>query len=1325
MELSLGGESGPAERGEGDGGDLPAPKRPPAMASLDLDDLLGPAGAGVGGGHEADLPAPRISFEPSRRSDGGGGDVTDLPAPKRGQAPPLPSRPGPAPAAAGIAAFDALSGPTESLDLPAPRGAAPASSARSGAGGADHADLPAPRRQGAAARAHAGPPPMAPSFDDLPAPRGPGGVADLPAPRGPGGLADLPAPRGPAGVADLPAPRGPAGLADLPAPRGPAGLGDLPTPKASAHLTHPATRTPPAPFPPLAPGAGPELADLPTPRPGGFSELPMPRPGGFSELPIPRQELPPELPVPKGFFDDLPQPALPGASSDLAPKGFFDDLPKPTDVPTSAMAPKGFFDDAPGRLNRPPGPAFGPPGAAPIGPPAGPPVGPSIGGGPMRSKAPSAPGSLFDDIPVPSGAGADELGLRAPRSGAPSPPPLDLGANPSIDLGLPPPTRPSSASIPPPMRSMSSSSPPLSLSSSSPGMPMPDVGFVTDEARPKHIPAMPKSPPVPAAVPRGASKRTKILLAAVLGLAVLGGGGFFGYQRYAAAQERREQIALGLTQARRALVASDPGHWQRASNAVKRVLALENGNSEAIGLGAEAAFAGAIDDGVNATARIRAGKQLLTRAAAEAITTAPISRARALSALASGNSEHSATQLKALMPDPNAADANLRLYFAWAQAALGDNAAAVAAYDQALAAQNPHKISALYGRGQAKMAQGDLEGARADFAAVLELDKAHLGAQVSLAAALPSAQAQQREVDLLAILARKDLAEGDPRVLARAWRLAGDEARRGGRLEVAAERYRKGLELLPDDVQLLLGTAQLELANGRAATARETIDKVLALAAGDLGALLVAAEVDLAQNQLDAAGKRLDEVRAAKPTHPLLQARLAQLSGRLLEATEDYDGALKLYREAIAAAGEADLAPTMAAVGLLTRLADRADGEDKEAAAAHRVEIETLLEPLTKRAAEDSSVAVTLGAAYLAGGNPAKAEEWLTRATAQRPNDPDAKLQLAKALRARGKVQESIELLTAAFAASPERADIGAELARTMETAGRGKEAAALYEKLLESATVPVSLRAHAGRFLARQGQIERAAAQGEAILEQVPAGDAAGYFLRGLGLLHADKLDDARRDLQRAANLDHDPEYLDALGDVTEKLWRHSGDTRFLDEALRAYTQASEAAPLASALHGIGRLRLERREAPKALEALLQANQLSAGDGDILYLIGVAYQELRKFKAAAAWLESSLAVKARPEAEYRLGLAQLELEQAGKAAAALTRATSGAMAEEKKEGAVKIAWLTEALYLLGRVEHDRRNEAAARRAWEAYLGRNPSNLPQVDEVKRLLLGLR
>ncbi len=1265
FELSTGSEGLPT--GSTMGEDLPAPKRATAVASLDLDDLLGP-----GASHEADLPAPRLNFEPGRRAESTStGEVSDLPAPKRGQGAPPPRSP--------VADLEFLS-PLSSLDAPAPRG---------GPGGLGDpgglADLPAPRRGSA-----------------------PDNMADLPAPRRQGAqaranLGDVPAPRAPAAARPAPAPPPALSFDDLPAPR-PSGLADLPAPRSG-------------------------LADLPTPRVGGFSELPMPRSGGFADLPVPRAELPPELPVPKGFFDDLPQPASPhGGVAEIAPKGFFDDLPKPATPGTGGVhdiAPKGFFDDAPGRPhNRPSGSSLG------------------------RAKAPSAPGSLFDDIPVPSGAtiGAtggtpggptiEDLGLRSPvsghpghrRSAAPSTPPLDLGGNPSIDLGLPPPSRPSSASIPP---LLPGSSPNNAQLGSPFGPPVPglagEVAFITDDTRPP--PPRIQLPPPPAipAAPRarvGVARRTRLALFAALGLAVLGGGGVYGYTRYAAAQERKEQIADGVGAARRALLANEPGHWQRAIAAAKRVLALDESNSEAIGIGAEANFAAAIDDGTNAIARVRTGKQLLQKAAAEAITTAPIARARALSALTSGNAEQSLTQLKALMPDAATADASLRLYAAWAEAARGDAAAAIAAYDLALAAPNPYEISATYGRAQARFVQGDLAGARADFAAVLELDKTHLGAQVGLAAALPSAQAQQREGDLMAILQRKDLTDGDPRVLARAWRLAGDEARRGARLEVAGERYRKGLEVRADDIELLMGMAQLELANGRAATARETIDKVLGIAAEDPAAMLVAAEVDLAQNQLDAAGKRLQDVRNRKPTHPLLQARLAQLSARLLEITEDYAGAMKLYREAIEKAGEADLSPTMAAVALLTKLADRADGEDAAGAAAHRTEIEALLEPLTKRAVEDSSVAVTLGAAYLGAGNAIKAEEWLARAAAQRPDDADAKLQLAKARGKLGKVQEAIALLTKAFAASPERADIGAELARTMETAGRGKEAAALYDKLLTAPNAPVSLRSHAGRFFARNGEIARAAAQGEAILAAVPDGDAAGYYLRGLGLLADKKLDDARRDLQRAANLDHDPEYLDALGKVTEQLWRTSGDSRFVEEALRAYTQSSELSPTASSLHGVGRLRLERREAPKALTALLQANQLDGADGDILYLIGVAYQELHEYKAAVAWLERSLQVKPRPEAEYRLGLAQLELEQGTRAAAALTRATSGALAVEKK-GAEKVAWLTEALYLLGRVEHDRRNEAAARRAWETYLERSPTNLPQVDEVKRLLLGLR
>ncbi len=1250
----------PAEEGPQET-DLPAPKRAAAVASLDLDDLLGP---GPTEAPPLELGAPRL--EPVRRDSAVG---VDLPAPKRSSPEARPSAellagardapvdlPAPVRSAGAPGSAPARPSPLGGVDLPAPsRPAAPA-------GGAD---LPAPRlRPGAAALDHRA------AGQAARGPAGPAGVVDLPTPRGPAGVVDLPTPRGPAGVVDLPTPRGPAGVVDLPTPRGPAGVVDLPTPRTVGSAT-----PPPRPAPP---------------------PIPSHAKAGPTDLPIPRTPHP-ELPVPKGFFDDLPQPSAGG--TDVAPKGFFDDLPRPSEAAGSSLAPKGFFDDAPGR--------------------------PTSAADAARAKTPSAPGSLFDDIPVPSSAEPLDLGLRTRPAPSSNPPLLDLGPASSIDLGLPPPSRPSSASLPPPI-------------TPTPPPPAPPISGLALETEPVEAPAMvtDRPPPGPALAKASHKKseatppvvaahdrrRRRILLLAVLGVTLLAGGGAFGYQRYAAAQARKQALADNLATARRAVTTAAAGHWQRASSAAKQALALDEHNIEALGLAAEASFAAALDEGTDAATRIRAGKMLLAKAAAEAISAAPIQRARALAALANGKPEQAQNLLTELLARPGGAqDPNLLLYAGWAKLAAGSSDA-VAALDRALAAPGAHKLAALYARGQSRLAAGELDAARADFAAVLELDANHLGAQVALAASLPSAQARQRENDALAILQRKDLAKGDPRAIAHAWLLVADEARRSGRLDLAAERYRKGLEVRPEDLALSLGVAQVELAKGRLATARETVDKVLAVAAQNLTAILVAAELDLAQRQLDAARKRLEQVREAKPTHPLHLAQLALLSGRLLEDADDSTGALALYRESIAAAGERDLAPTMAAVSLLTRLADQSS--DPEQAQAHRAEVEALLLPLTQRAREDSSVAVTLGAAYLAANNATKAEEWLTTAVTQRPDDLDARFQLAKAVRKLGRIQDAISLLEKAYAEAPARGELGAELAATYEDGGRIKDASELYEKLLAAPGASLGLRAHAGRFLARMGHIEQAAKQGAEILALAPDGDAAGYFLRGLGALHAKQLDDARRDLQRAVNLDRDPEYLDALGQACEQLGAQSGDSRLKEEALRAYGDAVQLRPLVSSLLGLGRLYLERREPPKAIESLLQANQLDPRNREVLYLVGVAYQELRQFKAAATWLGKANELGSEAETDYRLGLAYIELESASAAAASLTRATASALAAERR-GEPKVSWLTEALYQLGRIESDRRNDGAARRAWETYLARSPASSPQAAEVRRMLLGLR
>ncbi len=47
--------------------------------------------------------------------------------------------------------------------------------------------------------------------------------------------------------------------------------------------------------------------------------------------------------------------------------------------------------------------------------------------------------------------------------------------------------------------------------------------------------------------------------------------------------------------------------------------------------------------------------------------------------------------------------------------------------------------------------------------------------------------------------------------------------------------------------------------------------------------------------------------------------------------------------------------------------------------------------------------------------------------------------------------------------------------------------------------------------------------------------------------------------------------------------------------------------------------------------------------------------------------------------------------------------------------------WLTDALYLQGRVYYDLHSEASARAAWLRYVARNPPPSAPLTEVKQLL----
>ncbi len=1265
--------------------------------------------------------------------------IPGIPKPPPKVPPPTPKGPpavslGPA----GANTPPAPSGPTDIVDL---------------------ADLPAPRRQSPLGAEPSRPAPrsaLASAYDDLPAPRPPGGGpppsldlddlmgAELPTPRGAsGGISDLPAPKA----------RPPAAAPSYPPPASAAaavGVSDLPAPKA-----RPAAARPPAARPAPAPMGNP--LDLPAPRSGGISELPTPRAGGISDLPTPKAggatdlmtpkggrqpattkqrdvDLPTpkssvDLPAPKGFFDDLPQPSHGGRGSDRpevpAPKGFFDDLPQPARKPGEDIAPKGFFDDLPGRA-------------------------------PARSQVEQpevpAPKGFFDDLPQPARAkpemgmapialdlGEDdsplELAEQDDGSGA-SFDQLDL-SKPSVGQNVTPPGPPdedNKAVIRFGGKSTAQKAPDKA--------PLPSLaraGGATDGAleleEPKPVggklqPKRTRTDPVDDAGARAAkAKRSKILLGAVLGLAIAGGGGFFLYQRHAAAQAREEEIDTQMLTARKALVAEDGAHWQRALSAATKVIELDSSNSEALGIAAEASFAGAFADGKQQAARFTTGRKLINDALSAGVTGPALDRAQALSTLTTAPDKAVPRLTTMLGQAPK--DGTLALYLGWAQALSGDPAAALKSFDQAMTLTPSLKILAIDGRARSKLALADVEGARSDFNEILVIQKDNITAQVGVASTLPQSQAQQQEADLLAILQRKDIATADPRAVVAAWVLAGDDALRGRRLDAARERFRKALAVDAKDISALTALAETELRDRKFEIANEQISKALTQTPNDVRAQLVAAEIELKLGKLDSAAERLQRLGArTPPLVPLDQARLKLITGRMLEDQGKDEAAVDAYAAAAKLAGDFDLTPTMAAIAKLSDMARKAaEARNPAKEAELRARADQLLSALADKAMTDPQLAMTLGVAYLQSGDPTKAEPWLRRVVEARPTDADALYQYGRVLGLLAKFPEAIESLKKARDLAPGRSEIGLELAITYERTKNDSDAGKLYDELVARDDASLETRAHAGKFYVRMKRIADAGKEGTKIVAADPE-HAAGHYLKGEGLLAQERFDDARKEFGEAVNRERDPMYLDALGRASEALaMEHNKDGAMLENALRAYTAATELDPLMfSPLLGAGRIYVTRREHARALGPLIAATQIRGEDAEVAYLLGISYQEIGDRKdLGIKWLEFSLGKKPNGEAAYRLGelYADEAINKPAQAQNAYALAVRLGIREEKaaKEAAPELTYVTKAMFALGRIAKDRGDDATAKAAWEKWIVRPGASkeTAKYDEARRAL----
>ncbi|MDQ3339726.1 MAG: tetratricopeptide repeat protein [Myxococcota bacterium] len=1315
--------------------ELPAPRNKKPIApppgpggALDLDDLLVPPDGGAdllaprpaGMRSSADLPAPKTKNEPvAAPRSGHGRAMTDLPVPGIADTSPLADLPAP----------KSKGGPPIA-DLPAPRPKAP---------------LPAMPRPPVAAA----PPPQ--GITDLPGPKAKG-ITDLPGPK-PKGVPSIPA------VPPMAAKPGPGpmpGIVDLPKPKQPAGIVDLPMPK---------------------PG---QVGDLPMPKPGQAGDLPAPK-GFFDDLPQPaRGGANPRTTdvAPKGFFDDLPQPAKPAsqgtATNDVAPKGFFDDLPgRPTQQKAEVPAPKGFFDDLPGRPTQQKAEVPAPKGFFD-----------DLPGRPTQQNAEvPAPKGLFDDLPKPSAAKSsdielDSLDLDPPEDDITG---IELDIDgPALELAedepaAPPPARikqPSIAPAPGPSNQFDD----LDLSVPSPvsfakgGMKQSphasgagvatinpaaaaaaaaamrpalpplggprsggDVGLELEEPRNKQPTASPTSKLGPKqreeqrqakaqTNKQTSARRRKVVGIALVGALALGGGGYFAYRHFAQKAEHEAAVGEQLSAARKAIAVSQ---WQKASSAATKTLELDKKNAEALGIRAEALFALGIVEGNN-PGRIGQGRKTLTDALESGLTHPSLDRARALSPLAANQPNEALPKLNALAAKAPK-DGSIQLYLGWAHAGLGDYESALKSFDAA-AATPALKGHALLGRARAKQARGDLEGARADYAAVLETIKDHIGAQIGLASTLEASKIQQQEADLLAILAIKDVEKREPQAAMQAWILVAELARKSGRLDVARERYRKALAISATDVASLTGLAEVELRDGKLEVAAEMIDKALKAAPTDLHAQLVALEIAIAKKQLDDAAKRLDAIIKRTPPPPVIdQAKIKLLEARLLEAQGKEQDSIEAYLEAAKLAGKQDLTPTLVAAQVLTKLAAKYEAANDLARASElRKKAEQLLGELSDEAQKDPTLALTLGMAYLEANDAVKAETWLRKAIEMQPQNVDAMYQLAKALTKQGgKDAEAIIVLRNAVELDPTRTEIGIELARTYEEAKppRAIEAEKLYDKLLAAKEPTLELRARAGKFYARIGQMEKAGAQGVEILK-AQDDHPAGLYLKGEGLLATNKTESARKLFVQASDADQqEPQFQDARGRASEMWARESGNSTYQDDAIRSYSKAVELDPTVFASWlGLGRLYVLRNEDAKALDPLQKAWALKQ-TAEVARLLGIALKNIgNQPQNAAGWLEQSFRLEENADTAWYLGMlyTDAKLNNPKAAMSALERATRLAGDAEKKSGHAP-PWFDEALYNLGDIRRAQYDLRGAKEAWQKWLGRNPKSSAKRKEVEQMM----
>jgi tetratricopeptide (TPR) repeat protein len=256
------------------------------------------------------------------------------------------------------------------------------------------------------------------------------------------------------------------------------------------------------------------------------------------------------------------------------------------------------------------------------------------------------------------------------------------------------------------------------------------------------------------------------------------------------------------------------------------------------------------------------------------------------------------------------------------------------------------------------------------------------------------------------------------------------------------------------------------------------------------------------------------------------------------------------------------------------------------------------------------------GRALQAKGQIPAALTSLRQASALDPKSADTLVALAQIYASQDKHADSFATLQRARTLNPESVLVLRRFVVEAMQAGQHSAALAAANELEQKNPENVDDQYLAAAVMLQEKQLTAAIPLLEKYVAQRPA-DAKGWLGLGMAYVQKRRNDDARRALDRSAQLDP------TLTETQYQLGVLAGQEGKPQEGIQHFEQVVHMQPHhAMALAGLGALYLQTRELEKALNALQRAEVIDPNNAQMQYDLGLALSSLGKPEEAKAHME-------------------------------------------------------------------------------------------------------